>query len=464
MRNQTIRLQGDVMQATLHRSHRGHTVKIWYTAMICMLVVISLAAVPPVIVVAKPSVATNLTLTQAVDLAVRDNASLKSLRARREAMAERPIQARALSNPMFTYGGMDKADGGEWLNTHEKRLMVDQEFPWFGKRGLREGIAKQDAEAMQHDVDAMTREVVMRVKESYFDLYAVQRAFSLTRDEEVVLKRLETVAGTMYATGERSQQDVLKAQAETTLLKQKLLELQVQEATLQAKLNMLLNCRADTTLGLVVATPPTSAASNADSPDELDVDVQSLFAVAEKARPEIHGAEAVIRRSQYERELMKKEFWPDYRLGLEYRDFAPGDNMVMFTVGFDLPIWLSKYRAGVREAEKMIEAGHAALEAVQQQVAFEVQDAQFKLSTARRTLDLYKIELIPQAEARFNASEAGYRTGKVDFMDLLESERFLLSARIMAAMAEGNLGIQSARLERALGTETSAPDEMQQTK
>ena len=61
--------------------------------------------------------------------------------------------------------------------------------------------------------------------------------------------------------------------------------------------------------------------------------------------------------------------------------------------------------------------------------------------------------MIPQAEARFKASDAAYRTGKGDFLDLLESERFLLNARTLAAMAEGNLGMQLARLERAAGTD-----------
>jgi outer membrane protein TolC len=41
----------------------------------------------------------------------------------------------------------------------------------------------------------------------------------------------------------------------------------------------------------------------------------------------------------------------------------------------------------------------------------------------------------------------------VDFLDLLESERFLLNAHVMAVMAEGNVGMQLARLERAVGTD-----------
>ena len=391
--------------------------------------------------VAAELLATNLTLATAVDLAMRDNADLTSLRAKWEAMLERPAQAGALPNPMFSYSGMDMASGGTWPDTNEKRFMVQQEFPWFGKRSLREGIAAKDAEAMRLELEAMTRDVVMMVKESYFDLYAVQRVIAITREEETIIRRIEKVAETMYATGERAQADVLKAQSEITMLKQKLLELQSRETTLKARLNMLFNRRANDPLGPAV-TPPDTAFSN---------NLESLFAVAATNRPEVQSAQAQIERYQLEKKLMGKEYLPDYKLGLEYRDIGDSDNMAMFTVSVELPVWQAKYRAGVREAEKMRSSSQAAREAAERQSAFDVQDAHFKLLTARRSLDLYRTELIPQAQARFSASEAGYRTGKVDFMDLLESERFLLDARIMAAMAEGTVGMQAARLERAIG-------------
>jgi len=195
-----------------------------------------------------------------------------------------------------------------------------------------------------------------------------------------------------------------------------------------------------------LAKPPAAAG-------EFELKSEGLFSLAEKTRPEIKKAQADIQRNQAERNLMKKEFFPDYRLGIEYRTFRMGENMMMFTIGFDLPIWRTKYRAAVRESEKMIESSRAGLEAVQRQTGFDVQDAWFKLLTARRTLELYKTALVPQAEARFQASEAGYRTGKVDFLDLLESERFLLNVRVMAVMAKGNIGMQLSRLERAVGTD-----------
>jgi len=392
-----------------------------------------------------------LTLNQLVADALRENPQLKSTRALWEAMLERPAQERALSNPTFEYNAMDVPDGGSWPNTEEKRFMIEQEFSWFGKLGLRGRVATKDAEAMQRDYEAMRRDVIRMVKESYFDLYGVQLSLSITRAEEDVLKRMETVAMTKYSTGEVSQQDVLKAQAEISMLRQTLYDLEQQEAILQAKINQLLNRRADAPLGLAVTSPDST----------LDFDLEQLFAAAEKNRPEIKGAQAQIERSRAERDLMKKEFFPDYRLGVEYRSFGSNDDMMMFTVGLDLPIWHNKYKAGVREAEKMIESNEAAKEAAEKQTAFDVRDAQFKLHTARRTLDLYRNALVPQAQARFDASEAGYRTGKVGFLDLLESERFLLNARVMAAMAEGSVGVQTARLERAIGTDLSpAADNM----
>ncbi|HNX52590.1 MAG TPA: TolC family protein [Pontiellaceae bacterium] len=383
----------------------------------------------------------SLTLDQAVSLAIRDNARLRSLHAKTRAMQERPAQAGALPNPMFTYSGMDLADRGSWPDSGEKRYMLQQEFPWFGKRALRAEIAGKDAETMQREFDAAAREVVMTVKETYYDLYATRRVMEITREEEAVLRSILKVAETMYSTGSRSQTDAIKAQTEVTLLKQKMLELQSQENLLQARLNTLLGRRPDNLLELA-AKPPEVA-----GPEP----VHTLFARAAENRPEILGAQAQVERYALEQRLMQKDYLPDYKLGLEYRSLRKEDDMLMFTVSVELPIWQSKYRAGVREAAEMQVYSQAAREAAAQQSSFDVQDAAFKLQTARRTLELYRTELIPQAEARFSASEAGYRTGKTDFMDLLESERFLLNAKTMAAMMESTVGMQAARLERATG-------------
>ncbi len=388
-----------------------------------------------------PSSPPPFSIDEAVAMAVRDNPELAGLRARWEAMQEQPAQARALHNPMFTYGGMDAASGGSWPDTNQKRFMLQQDLPGFGKRGLREGVAVQEAEMMRYDLETATRDVVMNVKNQYVELAAVRQVLLLLQEEEGLLRRMEKVAETQYAPGARTQVDVLAAQAEITRLKQKQLDFQARDNTLQAKLNILLNRGVEDPLK--VEASPTGP--------EFGDEVAPLLELASANRPEIRLAQARIQRDEQEIRLRKKESAPDYRVGLEYRDMGTSDDMAMFTIGVDLPIWRTKERAGIRAAGDRQASSQAALESANQLSALAVQDAHFQWMTAKRTLELTRMELIPQAEARFNASEAGYRTGQVDFMDLLASERALLDAKIMAVQTEGTVGVQAARLERAIG-------------
>ena len=391
----------------------------------------------------EPATATNLSLTAVVETALRDNAELMRMRAKWEAMRERPAQERSLPNPMFRYGAMGPGDNFNFPDSEEQRIGLEQQFPWFGKRTLRGQMAEKDAAAMECDYEAMRHEVKRMTKETYYDLYALEQVLDITRREEDVLKRMQQIAQTQYAAGSVEQQDVIKAQTEVTMLRQRLIEIEQQGNALRAKLNQLLNRPADAFLGRPGTPPPRAAAE----------EVKPLIANAERCRPEIAAARVREEQAALDRRLMAKAYFPDLTLGVESRSFREDDDMVMVMVAVDLPVWWGKNRAGVREAEKMMESRRAGVEAVRRQTDYDVQDAYYKLMTAQRTLELYRQALLPQGEARFAASEAGYRAGKTDFLDLLESERFLLEVRVMAAMSEGNVGMQRARLERAVGTE-----------
>ena len=407
----------------------GHAASYWLSLWLLLVMPLAAQADPR-------EIAASLTLDTLVETARHDNAVLRAARAKAAAMNERPAQEKALPNPMFKYGAMDATSRGNLADAGEKRFMVEQPFLWFGKRDLRMRIAGQDAAAMKQEAEMLEREIVMQVKETYYDLYGVQHVTQILRAEEKLLREVLTAAENQYATGQRTQQDVIKADAEITMLQQKLVEQEQQESTLKARLNQLVNRGPAEPLGLAVVAPPRRPSSALISGD----------------RPEIKAAKIDLERSQLQRQLMHKEFFTDYRIGAEYRNYRAGDDMVMLTFSFDIPIWQGKYRAGVREADQMVESSTAALDAARHQTAFESADAHYKLRAAQRSLELYEQTLIPQAESRFKASDASYRTGKGDFLDLLESERFLLNARTMAAMAESNLGMQQARLERTAGT------------
>ena len=59
--------------------------------------------------------------------------------------------------------------------------------------------------------------------------------------------------------------------------------------------------------------------------------------------------------------------------------------------------------------------------------------------------------LIPQAEQSRDSSEAAYKTGKVTFLELLDSERVLLNIRYGYAKVKSEYLAALAGMERALG-------------
>ena len=388
---------------------------------------------------AEPVSAPSFSITGAVEEAVENNAELNSLRAAWQAAGERPAQVAALPNPMVSASFMDMAEGGTWPDTNEKRFMLLQEVPWYGKRGLRKQIAETDREMLRLEFLDKARDVVMEVKETCCELYAVQRVRRILQEESETLQRMAATVETMYGAGDRSQSDMLGVRTEITMLKQRSLELDVQENALQSRLNLLLNRSAG-------AAPVILDALPAPANDEK---IEVLLPLAAANRADVLSARTEEERYALEEKLMRRESAPDYTVGVEYRDIADGDNMMMAVLGMELPIWRSANRAGVAEARFMHEAAQASGESAARQMEFDLRDACFKRDYARRTLALYTNDLIPQADARFSAHEAGYRAGRVGFMDLLESRRILLAAREMAVMAEAAVGVEHARVERA---------------
>ena len=64
---------------------------------------------------------------------------------------------------------------------------------------------------------------------------------------------------------------------------------------------------------------------------------------------------------------------------------------------------------------------------------------------------MYRYSLLPQAEQTFKASEIGYLAGKVDFLDLLDSERMVLLIKIGYYKTIADFGKSLAQLERVVG-------------
>jgi len=326
---------------------------------------------------------------------------------------------------------------------------IAQKFPFFGKLTLKGKIALKDRDMAYQKYQAVDQEVIKNLKYAFFDLYWIRKSTAITKEIKDLMDELEKVAESKYSTGIASQQDVLKAQVEISNLMAKLYTLSEQEVTLKEKINTLLNRPVETPLGLIEEFPLT----------EFSYELSQLLALAKQYRPEMEAATINIEKNENIVSLKKKDYFPDFTVGVDFIDIGSGHTTAyndgqdawMGMVSVNLPIWQDRIKAGVDEAKDKLASSKDSYQSVHNSVAFQIKDALFKRQTAKDLVDLYKGALIPQAQESLKASQAGYETGKTDFLNLIDSERVLLNFKIAYYRAVADYEKSVADLERAVG-------------
>lgn len=335
-------------------------------------------------------------------------------------------------------------------------VSLTQKFPWFGKRSDQGKIAAKQAAVQDEFYQARRSEVVRQVKLAYFDLGYIDRALAVTSQDAELLRLYETLAEARYSQGIGLQQAVLKLQAEITRVLNRLKELKRQRVDAEATLNVLRDRPADEPIPLV---------SLVRHPVE-EINAKQLYAIGRNERPEVKAAFLRIETNEKSIQLAERQYWPDFSLGASWgnvlgrRDEAgrmnpPPDNgkdVYSLSVGVNIPIFRSKYDAGVQEATERFAAARQAYRSTVNNVGLAVRSIGFRLETIDDQIALFERALLPQAEQALLSTESAYATGTIGVLDLLDSERMLLEVRLGLARLESDYMKALAEMERSIGS------------
>ena len=123
-------------------------------------------------------------------------------------------------------------------------------------------------------------------------------------------------------------------------------------------------------------------------------------------------------------------------------------------VNIKLPVQRTRLKARVEETMIRESQVEAAIEAASTAIRSEVLDALAQATLNRREIALLRETLIPQAETTLQATLSAYSTGRVGFLDLLDSERTLFNLQTSLEEASARWLVSLARLERAVGVDS----------
>ncbi len=405
-----------------------------------------------------PQLDENATIDDYLTYARLNNPGIKAAFNHWTAALEKVPQAKSLPNPTFGYGYFIHSIETR-VGPQQHRFELMQMIPFFGKLGLRGEAALVGAEAMRARYEQAVLDLLYRVKDAYYEYYYLGRAIQITEENVDLLVRLEQVAS-QKVRGGAAQQDMLKAQVELGKLRDRLESLRDMRGAVAAKLNAELNRPMESP----VPWPAEVTKQN------LGFSEEQVVRMARAGNRELGALSSEVEKSQKMLALAKKEFWPDFGVGVGYiatgearaGGMIPedsGKDAVAAMVSVSLPLWRSRLHAGVRGARASLTAAIAARQQKENTLLSKVRFALYEFNDAVRQIRLYGETLIPKATQALNSSEAGYRAGKVDFVNIIDGERQLLAFRLAYERALAEHQQRLAELETLVGRPLAQPIE-----
>jgi outer membrane protein TolC len=95
-----------------------------------------------------------------------------------------------------------------------------------------------------------------------------------------------------------------------------------------------------------------------------------------------------------------------------------------------LPIWRDKIAAEIAAAQASKRAAEARLSAEQISLAVDFAEQTYLICEANRELTLVRERLLPRARQSLEVARAAYRSGQVDFLNVIDAERSLLDFQL----------------------------------
>ncbi len=372
------------------------------------------------------------------------NPEIQAARDRVTAAKAKPAQVSAYDDPTFSYEAWNAPESFRLSGADNNILRLSQKIPFPGKRSLSGRMAERDADMEEQNLRSLELDAVASVTKAYYDLWMIHQNISIYSRDKDLVARFARIAEQKYAVGQVSEPDVLRAQVELTRLINRVATETLAADTARATLDALLSRDDDQPLGIPEEPPEPS----------LDTGLDDLIASALAGRPELAGQRAAIAREESGLRLAKLNYLPDVELSAGRFINARGRDGVGAMVSVSIPIaYKGKYDAAMTEAQARLSAARKDLRRIEDGVRRDVKQAFARARTALEQRDLFVSTHIPQAELALRGTQAGYETGKVDFLSLVDSVRAIESVHTEHIRASADFEKAFADLERAVGSE-----------
>jgi cobalt-zinc-cadmium efflux system outer membrane protein len=336
------------------------------------------------------------------------------------AEAER-ISAGALPNPTVSYGRFTPSGGGRTMfdGSQQQQATLDLPLLISGQRGARIEAAEQGLLATRARVGLAGNEIALRAADLFVGLQAAQEKASMLDESVAEIRRVVEIVSGRLNSGAASRYDLTRVEIELAGMNARLADARTELADKSAGLAALLGApgwRPSATGTPAPVGLPTSAAEWRESMISRNPQIVA-------ARREEESAQAALKRTERER-------WPVPVLSVG-RTWTGDPYGAANFVGLSTEIPLSDARRGaMAKAAADLRAAQRRREAIESEADVELRRLVEALAQRRAALERFRQNVGERIPALKQMAEDAYRLGRGSLLELIDSARSRLDARL----------------------------------
>ncbi|MDD2600324.1 MAG: TolC family protein [Kiritimatiellae bacterium] len=361
----------------------------------------------------------NLTLQQALALALMHNPELEAYSHEVRAAEARALQAGLPPNPELEFEMESFDRDGEGYNSSEPSLLLSQVIELGGKRKKRTRVAQAQGEVAGWSYQQKRLEVLTATANHFVGVIAAGQRLALARS------LLELVGESSRSVSER-----VNAGKESPVLKTKAnAEMEIAQLDVADAESVLVLAR--TALAALWNSERSEFQIASNSFDKVRETLPALDALRLQlaANPELAEHQAEVRTHQAALEAAQAERIPNLTLAAGVQRYEEDrTHALIFGVGVPLPLF-DRNQGNIAAAQHELAKAMAEERSTAIDLSSRLNATYHRLQAAHRRVQALRLKVVPAMEEAYHATHSGYREGKYDLLLVLDAQRTLFAAK-----------------------------------
>ncbi len=376
-----------------------------------------------------------LTMDQALETAFANNPDLAAAQWEIAIAKGGRQQAGLIPNPELSWEAEDTR-----RNSRTTTVMINQPIELGGKRGARIDVASRAQDAAGIELERKRNVLRADVIQAFYSSSTAQQRLLLSRQSLELAERGLRVAQGRINSGKSSPVEGTRA------------EVQLSEVRLELRRAERDEARAYQQLAQVMGAPLPAFASVGDSGRSMPtVPEPSLLLDRIGETAELRLAKLQIDQREASLGLEKAQRIPDLTVSVGSQ-YDERERERVNVVGLSMPIPLfNRNQGNVLAAARRTDQARDLRNASELRLRTEIQTTLDQWMTANTEVTSFNQTILPAAQSAVDTATRGFEMGKFNFLDVLDAQRTLISARTQYIQAIAEATDAWVRIERIFG-------------